>query len=162
MKINNSLINQELIRAARIEAAAENATSFELDKNINGTIEVNPTLVALTNLVNGASGLNTASVTIHTCSTAKDTYLCSAELFYEKSVGATAVDITLNVILDGEATSRILINLGGITATASRDSQTIVLNHPILLKKGSIIAVICDDAAPAIRTGGAVTGFTIG
>lgn len=126
-----------------------------LAKDIQLTYDVNPTRVI--DLVRIGSAVDSASATVHTASTEKDTFITGFCLTMIKDVSAVSAATDLRVIIGG-ATRQIAI-ITGLTLTVQNETITGNFAMPIKIDRGSAITLTHSNATASVKGSAIIYGY---
>jgi len=110
-------------------------------------------------IVRRGSALDATSGTVFTTPTDKDFYLCSAVLAMATNNTATSTSSSMSVVIDGVTVT--LLEIRHVTLTPDNIVQSQAYDPPILLDRGSLIALANSTAVGTITTAGTITGYTL-
>lgn len=163
------IYNSELSKILQVEAglqASRDKVPDELAEKVVPVINVNPNHNKFLNyLAHGNTTSISASNTIATTSTTKDTFLCALTMSIVKDAaydGATGSSYRVLVTLDETNASTVIGAITLLTLTAQTDTIHITFPFPIKLKKGSTITSTLTAGGTAGTMGRNVTiyGYT--
>lgn len=158
-QIHNSDLSKELTDGAKIQVSRD-AVPNQLAEKVVPVMEVNPKLLKRCKPLVAVSSLsNATSATIFTCDSDRDTYLTSAQLSIIKDATSTSTDISIKVMSPELTTSQSILRIRCLTLTPQNDSISISFPFPMLLKRGSIIAITSDTAVANILASATIQGY---
>jgi len=135
MRIQNARTLKELEKVSGLQTLE--IPTF-LGAVITPVVNVNPLEFEEINIVAQNDSSSTGTVTIHTCSATKDTYLRG--LFLSSAYNATADSVLTGLIATPfNQAARELLGQTKITLTADAQSTQIMFPVPIRLKRSSLI-----------------------
>ena len=148
MAINhNTGIAERLRNLFKIQQNVESVPEKVADA-ILPVVDVSPTKVM--RFIQGIA-VDATAVVVHTCSTTKQTWFVGGYLSVAKDVVSTSLASSLKITPKGGG-SNAFIRIRTEPITASQLTQSVILPHPILLEKGSVILVENTTAVASIDT----------
>jgi hypothetical protein len=156
-QINNSQLSKEMIEGAKINISFDNIPTQIADKVIP-TMEVNPKMLRICNIVKDGSATNATSATIYTTPTDKDFYLVSAQMSVIKDVTATSTNSFVNAVIDGLTST--MMRIRGLTLTPQSETISISLNPPLKIDRGTNITIGNTTNVANVSASGSIVGYT--
>lgn len=157
-KIYNSNLTKEIIDGAKLQVQDGNIPS-EIGNTVLPTMEVNPNLLRICNVVKMNSLNNALTETIYTTPSDKDFYICSASLTMNKDVTATTTNVNLTCTINGQ--SATLLRIATLATTADTNSISINPRFPIKIDRNTTISLTSATNVANVRAGASVIGFLI-
>ena len=158
--INNAQLTKELIEGAKIQLSYDDVPG-RLATAVVPTMEVNPKLMRVANVVDGTGESTSGTITLYTSPEDRDFYLTNAIISFSKD--ATCDVSTGSLQLKGymNGVNIRLAELALLTLTAERDSLSVVFPTPLKLDRGSSISIAATFAAGVMRKSGNIIGYTV-
>lgn len=150
-EIKNNEILKGLRNITGLQASIDEIPS-QLARAIVPVIVANPERLIQTKT---ATASDLSSVTIHTTSSTKDTYLIGGEISTAKDAFSTSIFSQITATAFGSSSANFLI-LRYEPLTAGSSSQSISLSRPLKLERNSAINVINSTAVASIDTTGTI------
>lgn len=157
MEIQSTEIKQGIINATKINPSVNKIPST-LGNQIIPTLEVNPLINAICDVVAQTTASNTTAATIYTTPTDKDFYLTSLTLSIIKDATSTSTFSDVRTTINGA--SVILTRIAGFTLTAQNSNMSLTLPIPVKLDRGVAITVNNGTNVANITSIGCIQGFT--
>jgi hypothetical protein len=139
-KIYNSNLTKQIIDGAKLQQS-QGQIPNEIAEKVVPTMEVNPALLRVCNIVVGDVATST-SHGVYTTPADKDFFLVGATLAMSKIVTDSLATCDLTCVPIAGTTSRAILFLPGTTLNQDSNSISISLSTPILLKRSSAITII--------------------
>jgi len=157
--INNSSLTKEIIDGAKIAIAYDVVPSQIADKVVP-TMEVNPKLLRVCNIIKTDSAVNAASATIYTTPSDKDFFLTGAFLSVIKDATSTSSGTYLRVY-DTNGVAIYPLYISSLTLTAQSESISENFSVPIKLGRNYTVAVLNTTNVANINATAGITGYTV-
>jgi hypothetical protein len=157
-KIYNSELTKEIVIGARLQSGTGGIPSELADKVIP-TMEVNPRLLEICNIIKRGQAINALSATAYTTPTDKDFYLVGATISVIKDVTATSLYARLNVTVDGTIVS--LMEIPGFTVTVQNQSLSISFAYPIKIDRNTTISAVNSTNVANVCTSVNIIGYVV-
>ena len=138
---NNNVLKSLNSATGFMGYTADNVIS-EIEQKFQPSIETNPLVVNISNIVRNLTRTTTGSGTIYTTPTDKDFYLVSASLSFIKDATcdqATGTSAAVNVVIDGTTVSTV--STSGLTLTAQSGEVSLSSGYPIKVDRGTTITI---------------------
>lgn len=155
-EIHNSDTIKRILDDAKIQTSHDEVPK-QLASKVVPVLIANPKREI--NIFGEGTANNAASAAIYTTPTNKDFYLTSATISLIKDVTATSLASWISFTAKGVA-RRILI-ITGLSLTVQDRMATITFPNPILLDRGTGVAVNNNTAIAEISVVGGITGYTV-
>jgi hypothetical protein len=130
----NSEVNSEIRNALKIMQSTENIPIP------TPVIEVGTKSVKNA-LIKSGSAINATSATLMTTSAFADTYVFGASISVIKDATSTSVSEAIQLTPDETGLAVSMLQIASLTLTIQSQSVSIMLPHPIKIKRGSVIAI---------------------
>lgn len=159
-EIRNSRVARELREAAQLQLATDHLP-MKLADYVMPTIEVNPRLVRVQNVIAHTSRSTTGTSTVYTVPSDRDFYLCMAQMSASFDATADSTNSFLTVTLDDGAANLRPIQLMKQTTTATAHNQAVFFNPPIKLKRGSTVGLNLSFTVGSGNGSANVSGYVV-
>lgn len=159
--IYNSNLTKELVDVGKLQVSRDKIPNEFADKIIP-VVDVNPKHARITNFILPVTASNSASTSVHTVDSNKETYITDLQLSLSKDAAAVAVIFYVTVQPDYTTTDTAIFYFNALTLTAEQCiNGSLHLKNPIRLKKGSQIYLKANNATGNFRLDGCIFGYTI-
>ena len=131
-----------------------------LDPILTGTIELNPDLQRISNIIAENSASNATSATIYTTNNNPSTqqfYLTSVTLSMIKDATSTSVESDVNITMGGVVYS--ILTIPSLTLTAQNQSIFQSFKQPLPIDANTAITVTNSTNNANIKANGTITGY---
>lgn len=159
-KIYNSDLTKELREGAKIQIGVDGIPS-EIAEKVVPTMEVNPKLLRNTNITISVIAVATGAQVVYTTPLDKDFYLTNAEVSMIKDVTCDQAtgSLVLNCTQDGA--TKNLVRIPIIALTAQNFAQSINLNCPMKIDRGTNLNYTASYTAGVMARVAGIKGFTV-
>lgn len=157
VKVENGEVIQKLQDVARPQFPFQIPT--ELNKDIVPTIEINPALQRIANIIRAGAANNATSATIYTTPSDRDFYIVAAHLSVSKDATNTSTSSALDVQAAEDNSGRTILQLATTTLTVQQASLSISFPTPLKVARGTPIRVLNDTGVANITTQGGIVGY---
>ena len=150
--IYNSDLTKGLQKNAKIQINVDSVPN-KLAEKVVPTMETNPQLLRVCNIVRSGTAVNTTA-TIYSTPTNKDFYLTSIELAHDSGAGSGIVWITVTIDGAAQIISRVPVPAAAGLAVSNNGGV-----FPIKIDRGTNITITSDTAG--VDAYGVIVGYTI-
>lgn len=157
MEINNNEAIKELLKATLLQSSFH--FPKELEKKIVPTIEINPRLLKISNIIRQVAIQNATSDIIFTTPNISNIrfFLTGLTLSVVKDALSTSVQTAIQLTIDGAV--QLIATIVGQSLTAQNQSITFSFPFPIQVDRNTNINVVTSSAVAFIRVDASLCGY---